>query len=114
MAYFGDSTGNIHQALVIEKTVLRSWKATKTATNEASTVSFIKALDNGTIYTAGRNSNIVFWNGDKSTELTPRDPLVETVNLTHDGQEAVVLIRNRESGASRLEFYKDATRTRLL
>jgi hypothetical protein len=76
--------------------------------------SFIKALDNGGIYAAGRNSHLVFWNGDKQTELSLRDPLVETVDLTHNGNEAIVLIRSKESGASRLEFYNESARTGLL
>ena len=39
------------------------------------------------------------------TEFSLRDPKVETVGLEHNGTEAVLLVFDIITGASRLEYY---------
>jgi hypothetical protein len=96
---------------VAEHTVIRSWKATTQGPAEPSTLAFIKVLENGNIYAVGKSSNLVLWTGERCTELSAKDTLVETIGLTHNGKEAIVLIRTKETGSSHLEFYKESTRT---
>lgn len=58
---------------------------------------------------ANLHSNVILWEGDEATELSLRNPLVESAGLEYNGREGVLLVSDVLTGASRIEFYsKDA------